>query len=478
MVQVTRETAVSRPSWRRLTYGFFWLLRVLVIGISVTASAMLALVATEHLPAERMQANLQASFAEGSLQEKDWLHGNRTIGFNQYNDCLLVMMASFRTDPWSSAIAPTVIFNDYPTPMTDAAGDRLPECTIARRAVFSDRPLEIFEAERYYSYGRYVHSYRIPFNLAVALGPLSNLRMIYRVAGVAILLCLLVIHGARALSALRASGVRAAAVPFSFCAIAGAFLFLFGLDLFGPSFTHGPADILLFIAFGWLSLRPSLPGAGGWDLAAALLAALAFGFDFLHGTVPLMFALLLGCAALRSIDAERSLRLVDVGRITFSFGLATVAALATKLFALFVLVGSKELAGYFGQLSHRMGGAGHSIWDVIYALRYGSYQIGWGYGGPIQFLVAVALVSALLALFLLPTRWVAAQERMALVTALASIAAIIAWYMLFRNHTAIHTWWMVRLLTWVIVMGPTCLLLALISGRRGQRDQVEATDTY
>ncbi len=464
MVQRGRTINQRRNQWRLIQISA-WFLSICAIGIGVTAATKLALVATEFLPGDRMQANLQASFEEGSLQEQDWLHGNRTIGLNQYNDCLLVMMARFRADPWASAIAPTVIFNDYPKNLTDAEGNIVSQCTIARTAVYSDRPLEVFEAEAYFSYGRYVHAYRIPFNLAVTLGPLSTLRMIYRIVGVAILLGLVAVHGTRGMTALRTSGLRAAALPFSFAAIAAAFLGLFGLDLFGPSFTHGPADILLFAAFGWLSLRRTLPDSGGWDFSAALLAALAFGFDFLHGTIPLMFAILLGCTALRSFEANIPLRFADVFRLVFSFGLATAAALATKLLALFALVGSEGLAGYFGQLSARMSGADHSIGDVIFALRYGTAQIGWGYGAPIQLMVAIALLSALYALLLLPTRRVAARDRTVLVTGLASMAAIFIWYMLFRNHTAIHTWWMVRLLTWVIVMGPACLFMALVSGR-------------
>ena len=46
--------------------------------------------------------------------------------------------------------------------------------------------------------------------------------------------------------------------------------------------------------------------------------------------------------------------------------------------------------------------------------------------------------------------------------AVLSVAAILAWYALFRNHTTIHGGFMVRLLAWVIGLGPACVLLAAL----------------
>jgi hypothetical protein len=81
-------------------------------GVAVACSVLLALYLVELLPAGRIRANLQQSLHEGSLQTADRLRGNRMIGNNQYNDCLLVQMSQFSQEPWRSAVAPTVVFND------------------------------------------------------------------------------------------------------------------------------------------------------------------------------------------------------------------------------------------------------------------------------------------------------------------------------------------------------------------------------
>ena len=59
------------------------------------------------------------------------------------------------------------------------------------------------------------------------------------------------------------------------------------------------------------------------------------------------------------------------------------------------------------------------------------------------------------------------------VLALASIAVIFVWYAVFRNHTAIHAKWMVRLLAWPIGMGCACLVLALASGRGSSKAAIQ-----
>ena len=130
-------------TWRRATCP---LVQGASTGVAVACSLLLALYLVELLPAGPIRSNLQRSFQEGSLQTADWLRGNRVIGNNQYNDRLVVQMSQFSQDRWTSAVAPTVVFNDWPSPLfTD--GRPITECRIAKAAVFSDRPLALSPAQ-------------------------------------------------------------------------------------------------------------------------------------------------------------------------------------------------------------------------------------------------------------------------------------------------------------------------------------------
>src|SRR5262249_15613969 len=132
----------------------------------------------------------------------------------------------------------------------------------------------------------------------------------------------------------RSQGVAALA----FTGIATSFLLFSGIDLFAQSLAHGPSDIILVAALGWLSFRPYRPGIE-FDVIVAALAGLAFGFDFMHGTVPMMLAIVLGSTALQAFAAREQILLLGLVRLIGAFILGATGAVAAKLLAVLALIG-------------------------------------------------------------------------------------------------------------------------------------------
>ena len=208
-----------------------WPIAVTATGAAVTVVLLLLLLATELLPRVPMQRNLQRSIAQGSLQPEDW-PWDRTRGFNQYNDCLLVMMARFRQSPLSSTVAPLVVFNDYPVPLLDGQGHKRTECAIAIEAVQSTSPREWLPQESYFPYSRYVHGYRIPFHLLISAVPLATIRVFYRAVVVALLVLIFAGQFCRSYRAFGASDRSQAVAALAFAGITTSFLLFSGIDLF------------------------------------------------------------------------------------------------------------------------------------------------------------------------------------------------------------------------------------------------------
>jgi hypothetical protein len=436
-----------------------WPIAVTATGAAVTVLLLALLLATELLPGAPMERNLQRSIAQGSLQPEDW-PWDRTRGFNQYNDCLLVMMTRFRQSSVSSTVAPLVVFNDYPVLLVDAQGNRRTECSIAIQAVQSAFPRELLPPDRYFPYSRYVHGYRIPFHVFISAVPLAEIRLLYRTVVVTLLILILAGQVYRSYRAFGSSDRSQGAAALAFAGITTSLLLFSGIDLFSQSLTHGPSDIILIAALGWLSLRPYRPGIK-FDVVVAALAGLAFGFDFMHGTVPMMLAIILGSMALQAFAAREQILPIDLVRSCGAFFLGVSGAVAAKLLAVLAVVGWEGVASFFGQLSYRLGGDNYALADVVGALRASTVMIGWGMSFFPKAAVILGLAAAAGAALLVLFGRMAAWRRMAVLTALLSIATILAWYALFRNHTAIHAGFMVRLLAWPIGAGPACLLLAM-----------------
>ena len=460
------RSAVPRLAsiWR---VGLLVAVKCFATGFLLTCLLIAAIALTDRLPPDPMRMNLLAAFENGTLQEKDYLPGNRQIGFHQYNDCLLVMMVRFRPpSAIKSAVAPVAAWGDYPSDLLNESGELITQCQLARASVYADEPRSLYENERYLPYSRYVHAYRIPFNLMIYVAPASTIREIYRWAGVLSLIGVVAAHIYRTVVATGPKRLEKVTSYIGFAILSGTFLAYFGLDLFGPSFTHGPADLLLFLALAWLSLFARDPHGGAWVLTSAVLGALAFSFEFLHGTLPLMIAIILGAAALRAFAASRELSLADLAVLIGAFGLGTAGSIAAKLTAVFAVEGTEVIHVLSNKLVFYTAGGDPSYFELAGRLFRALDFIGWGSRVPVLLALCIGGCGAVLATVALTTGLLRPALRSAIFASLVSIAIIPIWYAVFLNHSWIHAQFMVRLLAWPIGMGLVCLLLvraALVS---------------
>ena len=273
---------------------------------------------------------------------------------------------------------------------------------------------------------------------------------------------------------------------------AGAFLIIaatlacfYGVPVFDRSFSFAPSDLLIFTFILYGLLQP----LGAIPLHRLVLAAAIFGssiaiLEFLTGGVPLGLATLIALIGLgRPPDWGTLRNRMAVG--TVAFGAAVIACFGYKLLAVAAVFGTNELSVFFETLGQRMGGSveanlsesaratlaayhinpqwldANILTRVGFAglmLIYSSFFLGWG-----SHLLGAALVllpTPLLIAFACSSyrdRRVSAPARERLALAAAGAVPVV-WYVLFANHTILHSSYMVRPLALNVAL---CVVAAL-----------------
>jgi hypothetical protein len=273
---------------------------------------------------------------------------------------------------------------------------------------------------------------------------------------------------------------------------AGAFLIIaatlacfYGVPVFDRSFSFAPTDVLVFAFILYGLLRP----LGAIPLHRLVLAAAIFGssiaiLEFLTGGVPLGLATLIALIGLGRPPDWSTLRdRVAVGTATFTA--AVIACFGYKLLAVAAVFGTNELSVFFETLGQRMGGSveanlsesakatlaayhinpqwldANILTRVAFAglmLIYSSFFLGWGshlLGAAIVLLPTPLLIA--LACSSYRDRHVSplARERLAFA---AAGAVPVVWYVVFANHTILHSSYMVRPLALNVAL---CVVAAL-----------------
>jgi hypothetical protein len=273
---------------------------------------------------------------------------------------------------------------------------------------------------------------------------------------------------------------------------AGAFLILaavlacfYGAPVFDRSFSFAPTDFVVFgfILYGLLQPFGTIPRQR-FILAAALFGSLIAILEFLTGGIPLGVATLIALIALGGTSDWRTLRnRVAVG--TAAFAAAIVACFGYKLLAVAAVFGTNELSVFFETLGHHMGGSieanlSDSVKAALTAyhinpqwldaniltraafaglmLTYSSFFLGWGshvLGATIVLLPTPLLIAV--GYFSYPDRCISERARERLGLALAGAVPVV-WYVLFINHTILHSSYMVRPLALNLAL---CVVAAL-----------------
>ena len=389
-----------------------------------------------------------AAFAHGALDaDASWLHGNTEIGSHQYNDCLILFQAmDDRAPARLRAISPLSVPVD-----TDNS------CAMLQG--FAEGRVE--PPRRFYH--QYLHGHTTLARWLVPELGVAGLRGLYK-----LLATLLVLAGiGYALMGL-AGGARAAG---AWLAIFVVFARWFGLESFGQSLGHGPAD-LVFLAFLLFLARGSAErplGARAVAVGAAVFGALTVQFEFLTGGLPLGLAIVLGAVPLALPEREGSPRAwIDA---VVAYGMAAVTTMVAKL----VLVAMAFPAGAFGAIEHqllfRVGLEQASRRDTAVGAAEFVTHLWAGLEGMASGMHLLVLGSLLIAL--VAGGWgyrqlrlsAEAGERFRAGALAASLLVPPLWLVLFWQHSAEHAWFMDRILSWDIAGGMALFALALRRAR-------------
>lgn len=398
------------------------------------------------------EAHVRTAFAEGTLQDVDWLPGDTGIGRHQYNDCLILYMAiDQQASPEQLAASPIKPVQRGTESMclalrAYAAGDK----AAGRTGIW---------------YHQYIHGHTMLVRFLLPSLGVEAIRDLYHSVQTALVLAGMLI----AMVALARSAARRTENLF-WLIVFLAFSRWFGLESYGQSLGHAPSDAtvlayLVFLAAG--SAR------GGIGARASLIAAALFGgftaiFEFLTGGIPLGLAIVIGGLPFALRERDPRAMLDQVAEAFGAFCAAVIACLGLKiLFALYVF-GLESFRESAAQLGVRlgMGGSQPDLGPLKMAksLTKGLNSLAAG----MHVLAGAMLVTAAgFGLWALRTL-IRGGEALAKARAfhlLASNLAIVGMLMLLWQHTIIHAWFMDRIFVWTIASGFALFAMA-VSGRR------------
>ncbi len=404
-------------------------------------------------------AAVHAAFASGELQDDAYLIGDTDRGMHQFNDCLILYQAIDQAAPRSElAVSPLSNF-DEPCRNLRALANGTPQ-------------------PQAFLYHRYIHGHTIVARYALPHVSVSALRAIYKTGqtlilaiGIGLSLWHLAIGRGRKLDHL------------FWLVIFGTFARWFGLESFGQSIGHGPADMILL---GLLLLLYVARCLGGLPLRVVTLLAALFGigtivFEFLTGGIPLGWAVLIGALpfALAPDTASPLIGRAVLSAVT-AYSAAIVAAMAARLWQVWANFGADGLHSISDELAVRAGmAAGGEQADLdlsglLDAIWRGAGSLAVG----MHLLSMLALVAAIVC-----GAWGgwrlrhyanAALRTRAMLLA-ASNGAILVWLALLPEHFIVHCRFMDRIFAWTLASGFALFALALWR-RDAVPDQAPAAD--
>ena len=299
---------------------------LIAIGAALAIWIAFFLLANASLRADHRalgQAIGQA-FADDTLDpEASWLIGDTDRGAHQYNDCLILYQA---LDDRAPADLRAI------SPLSPPPGDKHACLALKRLAAGQTRMPARF-------YHQYLHAHTVLARMLVPSMGVAGLRGLYKLS-----LTLLLLAG----TGLAISGMMAGrAMQANTIWLVTFFVFArwFGLESFGQSIGHAPADLvvlgyLLFLMRG-IGDTPHRPGTA--ITGAAIFGALTMQFEFLTGGIPLGLGIVIGMVPLTLAGDARIIP--DTVRCTAAFLGAALATALIKLFAVTIVFGAAPRAG-------------------------------------------------------------------------------------------------------------------------------------
>lgn len=428
-------------------------IRALLIGGITGALALMLFVLLAHVSMsgdrEAIAHAVRDGFASGALKahESGWRFGDVEIGAHQYNDCLILYQAIDDRAPVNQRAI---------TPLSAPVGtENLCQATLTlAQGEASDTP-------RFYH--NYLHAHTSLARILVPVMGVEGLRGFYKLT-----ISLMLVAGI-AFAVIGLAQRRRVTENAFWLLLFAIFSRWFGLESFGQSLGHGPADAILlgFLLFLSRASRDRPIGERVAVVASAIFGALTLAFEFLTGGIPLGLAAIIGCVPMAVVSSAHLASTVRDSVLAFIAAIATMAV--GKLLLIAIFFGTAPLSAAIGQLLFRTGVShapnldGTAGWGEF----FGRVWAGLDALAPGMHWLTVAMLTAAIAVGI----WGYGQLRRAdsaqlrlRATALAASAIVIpAWMVLMWQHTAQHAWFMDRILIWILVAGWGLFLLALVS---------------
>jgi len=438
-----KRTEVGRLA-RRAAAGMLVALPVAALLFALFCLANRASLGRELPMAE---AHVRAAFADGSLQDIDWLPGDTGIGRHQYNDCLILYMA---IDQQASPQELTA------SPIKPAPRGNESMCQALRAYAGGDTAA----GRTGIWYHQYIHGHTMLARFLLPHLGVEAIRNLYHGIQTGLVLAGVLI----AMVAL-ARGRRRPENMF-WLIIFLAFSRWFGLESYGQSLGHAPSDAIVLAYLVFLAAASARGGLGG---RASVVAAALFGgftaiFEFLTGGIPLGLAAIVGGLPFALADEDPRALLDRVVEALAAFCTAVIACLLFKLLLALAVFGMDSFRESAAQLSVRLG-VSESQPDLGPLRMAKSLTKGLNSLAAGMHVLAGAMIVTATGFGLWGARLLIRSgdrlQRARAIHLVASNLVIVAMLMLLWQHTIIHAWFMDRIFVWTIASGFALFALAV-----------------
>jgi len=373
------------------------------------------------------------------------LFGNVNIGEHQYNDCLILFQTiDDRASRVERAISPL-------RPIPDKQGI----CADLKALAISGPS----QAPDFYH--RYFHAQTTLARMLVPSLGVAGLRDLYKLLISAVLLAGI---GLALFDIARRQRATMGVVWLTV-------FFVFGLESFGQSLGHAPADLLILLFLLTVnrtsSDRPISPAFA--MVAAAAFGALTIEFEFFTGGLPLGLAVVIGIVPLALAPGGEVLKNTLCAAISFTIGILT--CVLGRVFSLLMVFGTKPLSSSFDQLLYRTGVntrpngfAPAGLGDFITRILSGMGSLAAGMPWLVIGMLALALISGIWSYRVLRKDKIDAIRQRA-VALVASNLVLLLWVVIFWQHTSEHAWFIDRIFSWSLASSGILFVLAVDSQR-------------
>lgn len=424
----------------RIGFGVSSLMICCTVAFVALCLTLAANAVTQSLSPAPLVGQLRKAFVSGALPERTNQDLDRQRGALLYNDCLILGMGINRQQSLPVRIVSPALYDNqvHPELNTDT-------CAILFDVVMNKNESDY----RGLPYHRYVAAL-VPLVVAlVSERGVASVKLVLLLLNYAALTALCVAGLIRCLTAFQAG----APWPFYLVLYPLTLMLFGGVEFYAQNLSIGIADLGLYALIAVLFYaRPET-----WPNSALVIIAAAFGsyvgaFEFFTGQIPVLLALPVALLAMRAKDADELNRALVKGLMFSAAAAAAIGLLFMQKIALaFAVAGSDVLRSFTSQLAVRVGDSSFGVGNMIVYMAGRADRIGQGS-------LVVGLGHALLAslagvvgLVLLFRRGGFPLHRA--LTIVASMSVIILWHVVFRNHSTVHSEFMVRSTSFVFASG-------------------------